>query len=297
MSGSTTIQSERTTGKLLLRYEDVAQDGRILLTTMPVALGVLWRAISIPVEARRKMRDLGVLPILTRFAIEAAPGPFAVEDALEVAGGFALSHAVGADGKVARIFLDMDATLTGKKGRTNLPPPEDRGAQALAGTLDVEHVFTRPFAGPDERKVLALDFGGEPFVPEKRREWTPPHEVVALPPSARVIDASFVEDPQRIALGVMHTDSNQHVNSLVYPRIFEEASLRRLAALGRPTSVLARSLTVAYRRPSFAGESLRVFVRVHEEDGAVACTGYFFGERDDVAKLERARVFIRMRFE
>ena len=95
----------------------------------------------------------------------------------------------------------------------------------------------------------------------------------------------------------MHTDSNQHVNSLVYPRLFEEAALRRLAASGRSTAVLARSLRIAYRRPSFAGESLRVFVRAYEGDRGVTCTGYFFGADDDPSRTDRARAFIQMRFE
>ena len=289
--------AQRATGKLHLRYEDVAQDGRPLLTTLPVALGVLWRSLSIPAPAREKMQREGIIPILTRYSIEAFEGPFAIDKPLEVEGGFELTHARDANGEVSRIFLDMQATVTGKKGRTNLPPPADEGATAVAGTIDVEHVFTRPFAPPGERKITSLDFDGTPFVPEKRRDFAPPQAAIALPKGARAIDESFVEDETRIALGVMHTDSNQHVNSLVYPRLFEEAALRRLAALGRPTTVLARSLLVTYRRPSFAGESLRVFVRAFETDRGIACMGFFFGAADDATTVDRARAFIQMRFE
>ena len=289
--------AQRATGKLHLRYEDVAQDGRPLLTTLPVALGVLWRSLSIPAPAREKMQREGIIPILTRYSIEAFEGPFAIDRPLDVEGGFELTHARDEKGEVSRIFLDMQATVSGKKGRTNLPPPADEGATAVAGTLDVEHVFTRPFAPPGERKITSLDFDGSPFVPEKQRDFVSPPAAVDLPKGARPIDGEFVEDATRIALGVMHTDSNQHVNSLVYPRLFEEAALRRLAAIGRPTTVLARSLLVTYRRPSFAGESLRVFVRAFDTDRGVACAGYFFGSSDDTSKLERARAFIQMRFE
>ena len=289
--------AQRATGKLHLRYEDVAQDGRPLLTTLPVALGVLWRSLSIPTPARERMQREGIIPILTRYSIEAFAGPFAIEKPLEVEGGFELTHARDAKGDVSRIFLDMQATVIGRKGRTNLPPPDDAGASAVAGTIDVEHVFTRPFAPPAERKVTALDFEGAPFVPEKRRDFVPPQAAIELPKGARAIDDGFVEDTTRIALGVMHTDSNQHVNSLVYPRLFEEAALRRLAAMGRPTTVLARSLLVTYRRPSFAGESLRVFVRAFETDRGIACAGFFFGSADDATQIERARAFIQMRFE
>lgn len=289
--------AQRAAGKLHLRYEDVAQDGRVLLTTVPVALGVLWRSLSIPAPSREKMQREGIIPILTRYSITAFEGPFPIDRPLDVEGGFELTHARDAKGDVSRIFLDMKATVTGKKGRTNLPPPADEGASAVAGTIDVEHVFTRPFAPPDQRKITALDFDGTPFVPEKRRDFVPPQAAIELPKGARAIDADFVEDATRISLGVMHTDSNQHVNSLVYPRLFEEAALRRLAAIGRPTTVLARSLVVTYRRPSFAGESLRVFVRAIETDHGIACTGFFFGAADDTTKVERARAFVQMRFE
>ena len=148
-------ESERAAGRLHLRYEDVAQDGRLLLGTLPVALGVLWRAITIPQDLRAFMREKAILPILTRFEIEAGPGPFAVDQPIDVEGGYRLAHAVGDSGEVARLFLDMDATLKGKKGRTNLPPPADKGTEAIAGTLNVEHVFTRPFAPPGERPPAA----------------------------------------------------------------------------------------------------------------------------------------------
>ena len=292
-----TFRAQRATGKLHLRYEDLAQDGRPLLTTLPVALGVLWRSLTIPAPVREKMREQGIIPILTRYSIEAFAGPFAIERPLEVEGGFELTHARDEKGEVLRIFLDMEAKLTGKKGRTNLPPPEDEGATAVAGTIDVEHVFTRPFAPPGERKITSLDFDGAPFVPEKQRDFSPPQAAIDPPRGARAIDPDFVEDETRVALGLMHTDSNQHVNSLVYPRLFEEAALRRLAALGRPTTVLARPLHITYRRPSFAGESLRVFVRAFDTDRGVACVGYFFGSSDDASKVDRARAFIQMRFE
>ena len=290
-------ESERAAGRLHLRYEDVAQDGRLLLGTLPVALGVLWRAITIPQDLRAFMREKAILPILTRFEIEAGPGPFAVDQPIDVEGGYRLAHAVGDSGEVARLFLDMDATLKGKKGRTNLPPPADKGTEAIAGTLNVEHVFTRPFAPPGERKVLAFDLPGGTIVPAEKRAWQAPESAAEAPVGAKAIDEAYVVDPVTIALGVMHTDSNQHVNSLVYPRLFEEASLRRFAALGRSTSVLARSLVVAYRRPSFAGEALRLFVRTFEKDGKLLTTGLVFGATDDPSDPRKARVFLRLGFE
>ena len=290
------LRGERTTGQLLLRYEDVAQDGRILLETLPVALGVIWRNVLVPGEIRDALMAQGILPILTRFQIEGTAGPFAVAaKPLEVEGGYEVSHDVDAHGSVARLLLDMDAELWGVKGCTNLPPPDDAGERALAGRVRAEHVFTRPFAPADQRKVLSLPFGGKASVPETRREWKTPQTALDVPATARPLDATYTEDPVTYALGVTHTDSNQHVNSLVYPRFFEEAALRRLSALGRSTNVLARSLDIAFRRPSFGGEKLRILLQAHEDGARIVCTGVFLGEGE--TDVRRARVFVQMGLE
>jgi hypothetical protein len=139
---------------------------------------------------------------------------------------------------------------------------------------------------------LSFESGGEHFVPPTKRDWRPPFATLDPWPDLRAIDSDYVVDPVPLTLGVMHTDSNQHVNSLVYPRLFEEAALRRFALLGRPTQVLARSIDIAYRRPSFAGDTLRIFVRAFE-NGA---SGYFFGSNDDTSDVKKARAFVQMRF-
>lgn len=246
-----------------------------------------------PREARSAMLAQGILPIMTRYVLEAGPGPFAIENALDVQGGFTLAHSVDASGAVDRLYMDMDAELTGPLGRTNLPPPETVGTRVFAGRVRAEHVFTKPFAPPGERKVVTLPMSAEPFVPKAQRAWSVPDRTLEVTTGSPAIDGEYIEDPVRFALGVMHTDSNQHVNSLVYPRIFEEAALRRFRALGRPTTVLARSIDIAYRRPSFAGDALRIFVRAYEN----VATGYFFGETDDTSDIKKARAFIQMRFE
>ena len=57
--------------------------------------------------------------------------------------------------------------------------------------------------------------------------------------------------------GLAHTDSNQHVNSIVYPRWFEDAAVRRLAQHGVRGSVLGRGSEVLFRKPFFAGQEAR----------------------------------------
>ena len=285
-------ESARAKGKLHLRYEDVAQDGRLLLEAIPVSLGVVWRELVVAPEVRRDLLAQGVIPILTRFEIEGGPGPFAVETHLDVEGGFALACA---EGDPRRILLDMDATVTGRKGRTNLPPPDDAGTEAVAGTLRAEHVFTRPFASAEQRRVTSLELGGATLVPRARRAWRPPQTALDVA-GARALDASFVEDPVVWPMGLTHTDSNQHINSLVYPRLFEEVALRRISAHGRSTSVLARALDIAFRRPSFAGERLRAIAKLHEHEGRAVCTGAFFGDGEPLDPA-KARVYVRMTLE
>jgi hypothetical protein len=287
-------EAARAKGKLHLRYEDVAQDGRVLLETIPVSLGVVWRELTIAPEVRSELLGRGIIPILTRFEIEGAPGPFAIEAHLDVEGGYTLasSDIRGAP----RVILEMDVTVSGRKGRTNLPPPEDVGTPAVAGTLRAEHVFTRPFAPAGQRAVTSLELGGRSFVPGARRAWRPATTALELPAGGRAVDGAFVEDPVVWPMGLTHTDSNQHVNSLVYPRLFEEVALRRLVAHGRSTAVLARSLDIAFRRPSFAGERLRALAQLHEHEGRIVCIGAFFGE-GDALDLAKARVYVRMTLE
>ena len=81
------------------------------------------------------------------------------------------------------------------------------------------------------------------------------------------------------------------MNSLVYPALFEDAVLRRLAKLGRSPHVLARSLEIAYRRPSFAGDTVRVAFSLAMNAGAIVALGHFVGEGETE---DRARAFVRM---
>jgi hypothetical protein len=244
---------------------------------------------------RHGLRAQGIIPILTRFTIEGGPGPFAVDRPLDVEGGFTIAHDADDDGNVRRILLDMEVDIFGQKGRTNLPPPEDAGARTFAGRVCAEHVFTRPFAPPGERKVLALEIGDLRIPPGPRRAWCAPGTTIEPPPSARALESGFAEDAVTVVMGAGHTDSNQHVNSLVYPRLFEEAALRRMVALGRPATVLSRALDIAFRRPTFAGEKLRIALRAFEDGQRVVCVGAFFGENE--SDLGRARAYVQMAFE
>jgi hypothetical protein len=108
-------------------------------------------------------------------------------------------------------------------------------------------------------------------------------------------------DPVPITFGLVHTDSNMHVNSLVYLRMFEEAALRRLAQLGKGSAVLGRTLDIAYRKPCFAGQTMFVVEQAFEQNGklgmAAALVEAKDAENEDALKNARPHVYARTTFE
>ncbi|MEQ1508142.1 MAG: hypothetical protein ABMB14_38285, partial [Myxococcota bacterium] len=121
----------------------------------------------------------------------------------------------------------------------------DSGAtEVLVGRVYAEHVFTRPFAPPGQRRVTALP-SGVPADGGPLRTF----DAVGAPDRSGGDGGPDLLPDVPIAFGVHHTDSNLHVNSLVYPRLFEDAAV----AL-RPDRPLARFCEVAWRKPCFAGD-------------------------------------------
>jgi hypothetical protein len=286
-------ESTPATGDIWLRYEDVAQDGRVRLEAMTASLGVVWRRRLGHHPLYPACRDAGILPILTRFVIEGEAGPFAVEGKVTVEGDFEIAKTLDDAGAVDRLLLEIHTTLTAPLGRTNLPPPAEAGTVARVGRVLAEHVFTRPFGPPEQRKVLEFGpLGKTDMLPI--RPWAEPRALLELPADARPLENSLTADTSGVVFGTSHTDSNQHVNSLVYPRLFEEALLRRLIRHGRTTDRLARSVDVRYRKPSFHGETAAIVLRAYEREGRVGAVGAFVDPGGDVA---RARAYLRLEME
>ncbi len=286
-----TPDGPRARGEMQLRYEDVAQDGRLMLGALSHGLGeIVWRKTLENHAGSVTLRESGVVPILTRIRFEGGGGPLSIARPLALEGGFSLAHAVTASGEVDRIFIDMWLEATGVRARLYGPPPSRAGEPVLAGRLYAEHVFTRLFAAPEDRKVLRLDGPGLPGVPEARREWSPPASVATIPAGATVL-GELRPDDALVCFGLAHTDSNLHVNSLVYPRLFEDAALRRFAALGETTVVLAREVEIAYRKPCFAGETMAIVVQAFRHEGRLGAIGAFV--KPEVASAGGADVFAR----
>ena len=286
----------RNTARVHLRFEDVTQDGRLVLEALPNALGpTIWAGILARDPSSKATFAAGIVPILSRFVLEGAPGPFSANVPIEAEGTCQLAQAD--DG---RFMLDMWADLYGPIGRT-YGATARAGERALAGRVVAEHVLTRPFAPPGERRVTSLDFPGAPKV-TARRPASPAHEVVAsVPEGATLLEAARSVDPLPVTFGLMHTDSNMHVNSLVYLRLFAEAALRRFAALGRGATLLGRTLDIAYRRPCFAGQSVRVVQQAFELGGRLGMAAVLVDEKDagSAEALAKAKphAYVRMTFE
>lgn len=286
-------RAPQATGRGYLRYEDVAQDGRVMLAALPHSVGtVVWGRGLAQHPVTAQSRDTGIIPITTRIIIAGDDGRVPVGKPLEAAGGFELAHTVDDAGEPDRLMLNLWVELHGISGRTHAAPPPDAGEQVRVGRVFVEHVFTRLFAPPGQRKVRRFEHPELPAVPEKRWPWRPPAGLLELPAGVTPLEPALEADDAPLSFGLMHTDSNQHVNSLVYPRLFEEAVLRRLGRLGRPTTLLARWAEVAYRKPCFAGQTVTMLLRTFEQDGGVGALGCFVS--DAAPEPERAHCTVRM---
>ena len=290
---------QRATATLPFRYEDIAQDGRMMLGALSPALGaVIWTRLLSHHAAARGMRRAQIVPILTRLVAEGMPGPFSVSNAATVTGAFQMAHALK-DGAVDKIIINMTAQLEAPHASTFGPRPPEGEPLAVAGRVFAEHVLTRLFAPAGDRKITRLDMPGVEPVPLDAVAWRPPSAILELPDGAEPIEPDFSVDPQPVVFGLAHTDSNQHVNSLIYPRMFEESAVRRFAALGRSPVVLARFLEVGYRKPSFAGERLRIVLRTFTLGSRLGAVGAFVTEDEAALPLARAlpRCCLKMLFE
>lgn len=238
---------------LLPRYEDITQDGRIVLTTLMPGVGQsVWRELISGRPAFESFLAQGVLPILRRLVIvEGEAGPFTVNAPIEFEGTWRLAREKDGD----RLFVNMWVDAYAPIGHTLGPTPPKDAPRVLAGRIFAEHVVTRPFAPPAERKVTRLDAPGIPAVPEDEHVFEPGEALVA---------GRTLEPAGDFVFGMMHTDSNQHVNSLVYPRIFEEALVRRH---GDP-KLLARAIEMRWRKPFFAGDRAQIALSL-EGDSAL----------------------------
>jgi len=273
-------QAAVTTG--YLRYEDVTQDGRLLPLAIPPALGGLWRESLAHHLGHKNALKNGVLPILTRLTIRSTDQQIRVDRPIESRSGFEVAAAP--DG--SRLYMNVWSEIFGAAGRLGRSEP---GPFALAGTLFAEHTFTRPFAPPEQRRVTKLSVDGYPEVPDV--VYAAPAATSAQEPldGARWLD-ELAADAAESCFTLDNTDSNQHVNSLTYIRLFIDAAQRRLAYAGKPVKIRSRAVDIAYRKPCFAGDRVRAHVRLFELAGQLGAAGHV------AADDGKPRCFVRVMF-
>ena len=281
-------------GILRLRYEDITQDGGLALSVLLAGLGASVWAKLLSDPAGAPMRERGEIPILSRLVVAAGEGPISVAVPLAIEGRYRFAHVRQPSGEVDRILVEMWASARAPRGTTQGPTPAPDAGIVTAGRLYSEHVLTRLFASKEDRKVRRMAMPGVPEVPPPEVPLIPPARTATLPEGARSLGAPTSAP---VAFGLGHTDSNQHVNSLVYLRIAEDAALVHLASLGHRPALALASAEVSYRKPSFAGDRLSVVLSAFEAtvDGKTRL-GVYGAFVEDGEPLERGRTFVRLRF-
>jgi hypothetical protein len=259
---------------------------------IPPALGGLWRTVLSRHSGARGSLQQGIVPILTRLTIAANDVSIRVDHPTETHAGFELARDENEQGEVTRLFMNVWCDVHGAAGR--VLPPGPVGPLTLAGQVFAEHTFTRLFAPPEQRRLTRLHVAGYPEVPEAR--YAAPASATAgeLPEGATWLDELSREAPP-VPFTLDQTDSNQHVNSLVYIRVFLDAAQRRLAHAGQRLDVRSRAVDIAYRKPCFAGERVHTHVRLFalarpELPDLLGAAGFISGDDD------RPRCYVRAIF-
>ena len=262
------------TSSALLRYDDVTMDGRLIALAAPSGLAGLWRELLVEHPGARNALQLGIIPILTRLTIRTGDTSIRVDRPVETRNGFALAHDL--DGEtVSRLFMNIWCEIYGVAGRLGRTKTDT--GPTLAGTVFAEHTFTRPLAPPEQRRVTRLGVDGYPDVPELRYVQPAPATAAEAPAGATFLD-ELSPDAADYVFTLDQTDSNQHVNSLVYIRLFMDAVNRRLAHHGRPLRVRVNEVDIGYRKPCFAGDTVRAQVRLFEHGESLGAAGTIIGD-------------------
>src|SRR5262249_34926833 len=153
-----------------------------------------------------------------------------------------------------RLFLNMYMDAFAPLAHSYGPRPGASAARILVGRVFAEHVFTRPFGPKDRRKVTSLEGEGMPAITDVHA--FEPAEALAGDVGARSDDLRTA-----FTFGLLHTDVNQHVNSLAYPRIFEELVIGKLQA-EETRKLQNQAIEIRWRKPFFAGETADVAIRL-----------------------------------
>jgi len=284
---------QSTTSERYLRYEDCTQDGRLIALALPPAFATLWQTVLMDHPGARSSFVAGVVPLMTRLTVSSVDQAIRVQRPVETFAGFELAHDRDAAGEVSKLFMNVWADVKAAPGRAGrgAPRPDSR-VPVIAGRAFAEHVFTRPFAPVEQRRVVSLaGVDGYPELPATRYAQPAPASAGEAPDGATWLDA-LTADAVDTVFTLDQTDANQHVNSLVYVRCFLAAVQRQLAAAGHPANIRSKAFDIAYRKPSFVGDRVRAFVRLFARGDQLGGAGYIAGPGEQA----RPRCYVRVLF-
>ncbi|MCC6900813.1 MAG: hypothetical protein IT377_17675 [Polyangiaceae bacterium] len=289
-------------GQTRLRFEDVAQDGRLRLEGIWPAIGpILWGKMEVASALLRLGAD-GVRAVLTYVQLEGGDEPVSVRALCEQEVRWRLGRSVDDAGGTTRLLFDtwlLSSAPRGVPGNPGLDPASDervRVARAYG-----QHVFTRPAAPAGQHRVERLSDPLLDALPIVTTEFRDPRALLALPTGAAALEPAPRPDAAPTVFGLCHTDGNQHVNFLSYPRLAEEAALRRFVELGRGARRLARRAEVSYRKPCFAGDVVRIVMQAFELGDEVGVVAVFVPEGSGatparLSELDRPLAVVRVGF-
>jgi hypothetical protein len=280
-----------------MRFDDFCQDSRVqLVSVVQAAQPVVWGHLGSH-PGLRALWGQGIIPVLSRLVIEAHPGAFAPLQPFTVSLAHEFAHAQNGSGEVDRLMILVWGELSGRRGSL-LAPSSPESELARCGRFFAEVVFTRLFAPAAERKITRFDAPGVPALPERCHPPRATDALLALPDGADALEPELAAEPAAIVFGLCHTDGNQHVSSFAYPRLFEEAALRRLAALGVTAPGLAREVELAYRKPFVAGEEARLLLRTFKLGERYGAVGIIIRDRDvSLGGDAKPHCYLRLFFE
>jgi hypothetical protein len=267
----------RAAAPVSMRYEDLAPDGRMHVMALPHTVSVMWRRCvdELPVM---ELQSQGVVPILSHLWAEATEAPIELSKPTRCTGAAILAHTLNDKGEVDRILLDIEMKVFGISGRFFGAQPTNTGSEVCVGKAYARHVFSRPFGAPQDRRVKQLDAEGIAPVPPTLAQWHGFQSFGELPPNA--IAQQSADDECHHRFGLHQCDTNQHINSLVFPRLLTDSALRRFRMEGQNKALLSRRFKVAYRKPFFAGQEAILQLQSYTADNIQCVHGAFFAAED-----------------
>jgi hypothetical protein len=250
-------------------------DGRLIPIAMSAMTAGLWRDVLVDHPGATNAIKQGILPILTRLVLVSSGERIRPDREVQAHAGFELAHEQAGD----KLFMLVWAEARGTAGKLSRGGAA-AGESIVAGRLFAEHTFTRLLAPPGQRAVTSLEVDGYPRIPEASYAAPPATSAEAAPAGARWLD-ELAPDDADFAFTLDHSDPNQHVNSLVYIRLFLDAAYRRLAARGHAGKLRSTAIDIAYRKPCFPGDRVRAVLRLYEHGDSLGLAGHIAGAADE----------------